>query len=92
MLLALEISFEGRDKKTLAEPSGTAQEIDTISMSQPINQLCLVHIHAIVVAQLLKILNPDGITSVTCFHNPLLMNVQMPIYKIIQYAKRTERK
>ena len=69
MFLALEIGFEGRDQQTLPEASWTAQEIYRIGVSQLINQLRLVYVHAIIVAQLFKVLNPDRKASVGCFHN-----------------------
>ena len=69
MLLALEIGFEGRDQQTLPEASWTAQEIYLVGVSHFINQLRLVYVNAIIVAQIFKILNPDGKASVGFFHN-----------------------
>ena len=73
VLLALKISFKGRDQQTLSEPTGAAQEINLVGVSQPVNQLRLVDIHAIIVAQIFKILYPDGIASVSRFHNLTLL-------------------
>ena len=69
MLLALEIGFEGRDQQTLPEASWTAQEIYLVGVSHLVNQLRLVYVHAIIIAQIFKILNPDGKASVGFFHN-----------------------
>ena len=67
-LFPLEVSFERRDEQALAETTGTAEEINLVGMRQFINQLRLVYIHTVVVAQLFKVLYPYRITPDVQFH------------------------
>lgn len=52
-----KISLDGREQKTLAEPSGTAQEMYPTSVCQLINQLGLINIGITLVAKYFKIRN-----------------------------------
>ena len=68
VFLSLEVGFERRHEQALAEATGTAEEIDLVGMRQSINQLRLVYIHTVVVAQLFKVLYPYRITPDVQFH------------------------
>ncbi len=64
VFLSLEVGFERRHEQALAEATGTAEEIDLVGMRQSINQLRLVYIHTVVVAQLFKVLYSYRVSSV----------------------------
>ncbi len=61
VLTALEIILQGRDKQRLTETAGTAEEIDSLTACQLIDQAGLVNVYHIAINNFGKVLDADGI-------------------------------
>ena len=58
---ALEIGFQGRNQKALAETAGTAQEIIATCLDDVVNQIRFVHIDVTAFTDFLKILDSNRV-------------------------------